>query len=164
MAMRGKYLIRSLLVVSVAAVFAAGGAQAQTKPKTPATSAPKGAFDKLSLGNQKVASALYQAQSTGVPDSGATGTAPATRLFTLEEIAAKRRAGQQWGQIFRDMKAQGLVHEKSLGQVVARYQQTLDATPGLLASDTSGSRPNAYEAGSNGSAGGAAHGVGKGGK
>jgi hypothetical protein len=65
------------------------------------------------------------------------------------------------------MKAQGLVHEKSLGQVVARYQQASDAVPGAVASNNSGGKPNALEVGSNGSngdAGGAAHGVGKGGK
>lgn len=149
------------MVVSVVASFAASSAGAQTQSKTPATSASKGAFDRLSLGNQKVAAALYYAQSTGV---SANGTTAASRPLTLQEIAAKRGRGQAWGQIFRELKAQGLVHEKSLGQVVARYQQTLDATPGLLASDTRGIRSNAYEAGSNGSAGGAVHGVGKGGK
>ena len=162
--MRGKHLVRRLMVVTVVAIFAASGAGAQTKPGTPATSATsasKGAFDRLSLGNQKVAAALYYAQSTG---ASANGTTAAGRPLTLQEIAAKRGRGEAWGQIFRELKAQGLVHEKSLGQVVARYQQTLDATPGLLASDTSGIRSNAYEAGSTGSAGGAVHGVVKGGK
>jgi hypothetical protein len=159
--MRGKYPISLLLVMSVVAIFAAAGAHAQTKPKTPVTAASKGAFHGLSLGNQKVAAALYHAQSPGGSINGAT---PAGRPLTLEAIAAKRQSGQAWGQIFRELKAQGLVHEKSLGQVVARYQQKLDATPGLLASDTSGGRSNAYEVGSNGSAGSAVHGVGKGGK
>ena len=108
-----------------------------------------------------MAAALYYAQSTG---DSTNGTTIAVRALTLEEIAAKRGRGQAWGQIFRELKAQGLVHEKSLGQVVARYQQTLDTTPGLLASDTSGGRSNANEVGSNGSAGGAVHRVGKGGK
>ena len=159
--MRVKHLIRGLVGVSLVAIFAATGAQAQPKPKTPVTPASRGAFDKLSLGNQKVAAALYYAQSTG---DSRNGTTIAVRALTLEEIAAKRGRGQAWGEIFRELKAQGLVHEKSLGQVVARYQQTLDTTPGLLASDTSGGRSNANEVGSNGSAGGAVHGVGKGGK
>ena len=159
--MRGKHLIRGLVGVSLVAIFTATGAQAQTKTKTPVTPTSKGAFDRLSLGNQKVAAALYYAQSTG---DSTNGTTIAVRALTLEEIAAKRGRGQEWGQIFRELKAQGLVHEKSLGQVVARYQQTLDTTPGLLASDTSGGRSNANEVGSNGSAGGAVHRVGKGGK
>ena len=159
--MRGKRLVRSLMAVSAVVIALVSGTEAQTKkPTPPATPAAKGSFDKLSLGNQKVAAALYYAQS---PRS-ANGVVPASRRLTLEEIAGKRGRGQTWGQIFRELKAQGLVQEKSLGQVVARYQQTLDTTPGLLASDASGGRSNAHEAGAHGSEGGAVHGVGKGGK
>jgi hypothetical protein len=158
--MRGKRHVRRLLTVSVVVLALVSGAQAQTKPTAPATPVARGAFDKLSLGNQKVAAALYYAQS---PRS-ASGATHASRRLTLEEIATKRGRGQTWGQIFRDMKAQGLVQERTLGQVVARYQQTLDTTPGLLASDARGGRSSAYEAGANGSAGGAVHGVAKGGK
>lgn len=148
------------MLVSVAAIFAASVADAETKPKTPVTTTAKSAFGQLSFGNQKVAAALYHAQNTGISN----GTAPRSRALTLEEIAAKRRGGQTWGQVFRELKAQGLVHEESLGQVVARYQKMLDATPGLLASDMSGGRSNASEGRTNGSARGAAHDVGKGGK
>jgi hypothetical protein len=94
-----------------------------------------GAFDKLSLGNQKVAFALYQAQSFGVAATIANGSTPASKPLTLEQIAAKRRSGQAWGPIFREMKALGLVHEKTLGQVVARYHQTFDAPSSAVASD-----------------------------
>ena len=158
--MRGTQLLRRLVAVSVAVIALVSGAQAQTKPTAPATPAAKGSFDKLSLGNQKVAAALYYAQS---PRS-ANGVIPASRRLTLEELAAKRGRGQTWNEIFRELKGQGLVQEKTLGQIVARYQQTLDTTSGLLASDASEGRSSAYEAGANGSAGGAVHGVGKGGK
>ena len=158
--MQGKRLVGRLMAVSVVVIALASGAHAQTKPTAPPKPAAKGAFDKLSLGNQKVAAALYYAQS---PRS-TNGVTHASRRLTLEEISSKRGLGQTWGQIFRELKAQGLVQEKSLGQVVARYQQTLDATPGLLASDVSGGRSSAYESGANGSEGGAVHGVGKGGK
>jgi hypothetical protein len=137
---------------------ASAGEQGQTKPKAPVAASPSSAYAKLSFGNQKVAAALYQAQNPAVA-STAHGAAPAARPLTLEEIASKRRNGQVWGQIFREMKAQGLVHEKSLGQVVARYQQT-----GPLAADNGAGRLHAAEAGSNGDASGAAHAVGKGGK
>ena len=50
------------------------------------------------------------------------------RPLTLDEIAARRQTGQGWGQVFRDMKAQGLVQEKSLGQVVSKY--SLSTGPG----------------------------------
>src|SRR5215471_17758034 len=155
--MRSKHLLKSLAVVSALAIVASAGAQAQTKPKAPVAASPSSAYAKLSYGNQKVAAALYQAQNPAVA-STANGAAPAARPLTLEEIAAKRRSGQAWGQIFRDMKAQGLVHEKSLGQVVARYQQASDTAPGPLASDGSPGRLHAAEADSNGSASGAAHG------
>jgi len=159
--MRVKHLIHTLAVMSAVTVLAATGAQAQTKAKAPVTTPSRGAFDKLSLGNQKVAAALYYAQSA---DGAANRASPSRRPFTLEAIAAKRQSGQTWGQIFRELKAQGLVHDKSLGHVVARYQQTLDSTPGLLASDSSGGRSSVRDAGSDGSVGGAAHSVGKGGK
>jgi len=126
--MRSKYLVQGLAVVSALALVVSAAAQAPTKPKAPAAASPSSAYDKLSLGNQKVAAALYQAQNPAVA-STAHGVAPAARPLSLEEIASKRRSGQAWGQIFRDMKAQGLVHEKNLGQVVARYQQTSDAVP-----------------------------------
>ena len=164
--MRRKDPIQTLAIVTVLTVITVAGAAAQTKPRGPVASTPS-AYDTLSLGNQKVASALYQAQSSGVAAKISSGSTHPSRPLTLEEIASKRRAGQTWGQIFREMKAQGLVHDKSLGQVVARYQQTSDAVPGALASNNSGSKPSALEVGANGSngyAGGAAHGVGKGGK
>ena len=161
--MRRKHLVQGLAVVSLLAMAASAGGQGQTKPKAPVAASPSSAYAKLSFGNQKVAAALYQAQNPAVA-STAHGVAPAARPLTLEEIASKRRNGQVWGQIFREMKAQGLVHEKSLGQVVARYQQTSDAVPGPLATDNGAGRLHAAEAGSNGNASGAAHAVGKGGK
>ena len=121
--MQPRQAFRKLAVVSIVTIFAAG-AQAQTKP---GTVTPSSAYSKLSLGNQKVASALYQAQTPAV---GTTA-----RPLSLEQIAAKRRSGQAWGQIFRELKAQGLVHEKSLGQVVARYQKTTEEAHSVVASD-----------------------------
>ena len=88
---------------------------------------------------------LYQAQT---PMVGTTA-----RPLSLEQIAAKRRSCQEWGQIFRDLKTQGLVHEKTLGQVVARYLRTTDAAPSVVSNDGGG-----------GYATGVANGVGKGGK
>jgi len=110
--------LSGLVIGSVAPVLAVGaGALAQTKS---VTSAP--AFDKLSLGNQKVAASLHQAQTAGTSSTGSP-----TRPLTLQQIAVKRLSGQSWGQIFRDMKAQGLVQEKSLSQVVSRYVKLADS-------------------------------------
>lgn len=159
--MRRHKLIPGLVAVSILTIATAAGAQ--TKPKAPGAPTTARAYDKLSLGNQKVASALYQAQSSVVAAIAANGSTPASRPLTLEEIAARRRGGQAWGQIFRDMKAQGLVTERTLGRVVANYLQAADASPPMVASDSSG-KFGALEIGPTGLTSAAAHGVVKGGK
>jgi hypothetical protein len=142
--------IAGLLVVSVLTIATAAAAQAQTKSKVPAAPSPAHAYDKLSLGNQKVASALYQAQSSAATTVAGSGSSRAPRPLSLEEISTRRRSGQTWGQIFRDMKAQGLVHERTLGQVVANYLKTADEPPRMLASDRSTGRTSPVEVESDG--------------
>src|SRR5437016_14199807 len=71
-----------------------------------------GAFEKLSPGDQKIARALFEAQTT----SG--GTTP----LTLDQIAAKKKH-TGWGEIFKHMKAQGLVTDKNLGQAVSSFER-----------------------------------------
>ena len=93
---------RVLLVVVVALGVFAADALAQSSG---------GAFSKLSPGQQKIARALFDAQTQG-PN--------APRPLTLDEIAMKRQAHQGWGEVFKDMKAAGRVTDKSLGQVVRR--------------------------------------------
>jgi len=78
---------RLVLAVAVA-VSVAASAWAQTTGT--------GAFDKLSPGDQKIARALFEAQKTN------GGTAPLTR----DQIAA-RKQHTGWGEVFKQMKAQG---------------------------------------------------------
>ena len=123
--------LSALVIGTVAPSLALGsGAVAQTKSMT---SAP--AFDKLSLGNQKVAASLQQAQTPGTSPTGSP-----IRPLTLQQIASKRLSGQSWGQIFREMKAQGLVQEKSLSQVVSRYGQLADSERGMTATSAGRAR------------------------
>ena len=129
--MRQRLSIKGLAIVSVLTIFAAADIEAQTKRVAPN---PSSAYDRLSLGNQKVASALYQAQT---PVVGTTA-----RPLSLEQIAAKRHSGQEWGHIFRELKQQGLVHEKTLGRVVARYLRTTDA-PSVVSNDSGGGNGHA---------------------
>jgi hypothetical protein len=172
--------IVSSVIVIVALGLATGPvAHAQKPPSTTPTTT--GAFDKLSTGNQKVASALFQAQN------GSTSTP-----LTLDEIAAKKQSGNGWGEVFKSMQAQGLVQEKNLGQVVSKYNHSTKGAvttasgrvvpdpasnannaKGQGVSDSSSSPGNSGNAGngkgnafgaSNNSGGGAAHGSGKGGK
>ena len=76
-----------------------------------------GAFEKLSPGDQKIARALFEAQTTS---GGATSSGGATPL-TLDQIAAKKKH-TGWGEIFKQMKAQGLVTDKNLGQAVSNFE------------------------------------------
>lgn len=73
-----------------------------------------GAYEALPPGGRKIAEGLFAAQS------GATAAAdgsPATG-WTLDDIAAAR-AGGGWGQVFKQMQAQGLVSAKTLGEAVS---------------------------------------------
>ena len=74
--------------------------------------AQQGAFNSLSPGNQKIAQALFNAEVENPPS-------PGTTPLTLDQIAAMKENGNSWGKIFRDMKAQGLVQERNLGEAVS---------------------------------------------
>ena len=90
-----------------------------TTTGTPTTTPPaRSPYESLSPGNQKIARALFEAQTTGT-----TTTSTAPKTLTLDEIAAMKQSGRGWGNVFKDMKAQGLVQDKNLGQVVSRYSQ-----------------------------------------
>jgi len=78
-----------------------------------------GAFEKLSPGDQKIARALFEAQST--TQSTTQNTSGGTTPLTLDQIAAKKQH-TGWGEIFKQMKAQGLVTDKNLGQVVSNFE------------------------------------------
>jgi hypothetical protein len=75
-----------------------------------------GAFEKLSPGDQKIARALFEAQNTTQSKSG--GATP----LTLEQIAAKKKGHAGWGEVFKQMKAQGLVTDKNLGEAVSSFE------------------------------------------
>lgn len=120
-------------VAAILLLFGAVTADAQIA--TPPTAA--GAYQKLSPGNQKVARALFEAQgatttttttkgssktTTPSPASAAAaGSGNGPKPLTLDQIAAMKQSGTGWEQVFRQMRAQGLVADKNIGQVVARY-------------------------------------------
>lgn len=81
-----------------------------------------GAYERLSPGNQKVARALFEAQTS------LTMPAPGRRVggdrkLTLDEIAVQKHGGQGWGQVFHAMKTRGLLDEANLRQVVSRHER-----------------------------------------
>ena len=100
-------------------LFGAAGASAEaqsnsaTQPEVASFPSPS-AFESLSPGNKRIATALFEAQT--VP---AGGVAP----MTLEQIAQERRSGRKWGDVFQAMKSQGLIQAETLGQVLGRYDR-----------------------------------------
>lgn len=131
--------MRKLVAMTAAGLLLSTAlASAQTAEPTPTdisgatattTSTDDGAFAKLSPGNQKIARSLFEAQKapaetvTGGTTTGGTadGTAAAATgsPWTLDQIAAAKQSGQGWGNVFKEMKEQGLVEAKNLGQVVS---------------------------------------------
>lgn len=78
-----------------------------------------GAYERMSAANQKIARALFDAQAAAVAPAPPSSN---DKALTLDEIAAQKQNGTAWGQVFSAMKARGLLLEKSLGQVVSRYE------------------------------------------
>ncbi len=72
---------------------------------TPPPSGVPGSFAALSPGNRAIANALYEAQRGPF-------------RWTRNQIATARLSGEGWGEIFHEMRSDGLVHAKSLGQVI----------------------------------------------
>jgi hypothetical protein len=101
------------------AMFLLADAEAQTASPT-GTNA--GAYDRLSPGNQKIADALFESQQTS--------TAPgAPTPLSRDDIAAMKLGGKGWGVVFKNMKEQGLVTDKNLGQAVSRYNYEHHSPP-----------------------------------
>jgi hypothetical protein len=94
------------IILSLLGIFLATGVAAAQTATSPTTTSNTGAFDKLSPGNQKIARALYDAQTS--------------KKLSTDDIAAMKQNGQGWGEVFRQMKSQGLLKEKNLGEVVSR--------------------------------------------
>src|SRR6266851_6152775 len=101
--------IRLLVTAAIIAVAAANPLWAQM------TTTTTGSFDALSPGNQKIANALFAAQNT-------TGTT--LTPLTKDQIAALKGT-EGWGKVFRQMKTEGLLQARNLGQVVSGYEHTL---------------------------------------
>jgi hypothetical protein len=105
-----------------ATLFAAVGLLLSTAVAGAQSGARRSAYDSLAPGHQKIAQALFLAQTTPADN---TASAP----LTLDQIAARRVSGQDWGRIFKDMKALGLITDKNLARSVIRYEATMDPEP-----------------------------------
>ncbi len=68
-----------------------------------------GAFAHLSPGGQKIAQALYDAESPN-------------KTMTLDDIAKLKQNGKGWGEVFKTMKKEKYLTQKNLGQVVKDFE------------------------------------------
>ena len=92
------------------------GTQTGTGAGMQTSTTSTGAFQNLSPGGQRIAQSLYNAQN---PPAGTT-------RLTLDQIATmKGREG--WGRVFKEMKTDGLVQAKNLGQVVSGHARMASA-------------------------------------
>jgi hypothetical protein len=97
----GDAMRRVMTGAIVALVLVSVGAWAQTNGTS--------AFGQLPPGEQKIARALFEAQ-----------TGP-TRLTPDQIAEMKGREG--WGRVFKQMKERGLLTQKNLGQVVSNFER-----------------------------------------
>src|SRR5262249_423317 len=95
------------LALAAGLVLMASAALAETKSGSP------GNFSDLSPGNQNIARAPCNAQPP---------TANGPQPLSLNQIAALKGSHEGWGEVFKQMKAEGLVNEKNLGDVVSSYE------------------------------------------
>jgi hypothetical protein len=95
-----------LLGAVVALWFIPAGAWAQTSGAGASVLGPR---------DQKVAQALFEAQTKSTDPN-------APKPLTLDQISAMKRH-EGWGEIFKDMKAKGLLTQKNLGQVVKGFER-----------------------------------------
>lgn len=111
-----------------------GGSSSSSDSGGDGGEATESGFDSLSPGNRKIAEALFQGQSDGGEGDSATG-------WTRDDIALAKQDGQGWGQIFKQMKEDGLVDARNLGQLVSRHNRTLNGSlnkgPGAAESEPS---------------------------
>ena len=127
------------LMLALALWLPLAHAAAQTTGSTTtSTTTSTGAFAQLSPGNQKVASAIFaaQSQSTGTGTTAGTGTTSTgssstlSKPLTLDQIAQRKVDGQGWGEIYKSLKEQGLVTYKNLGLAMSAYNHSHHPTSG----------------------------------
>ena len=87
------------------------GATAGASTASSGTAGEAGLLASLSPGDRKIASALYEAQGGGVGKG----------RIRLDDIARARQEGFSWNEIFKRMKADGLLQEKNVGQVISKH-------------------------------------------
>jgi hypothetical protein len=141
-------------VAALLLLFGVTSADAQMAPPP----APAGAYQKLSPGHQKVARALFEAQTVMPSTSPRYGSKPAPspapsttsangpKPLTLDQIAAMKQQGSGWEHVFKQMRAHGLLADKSMAQVMTRYNQSRPTSASVVTTGAArGSAPGASD-------------------
>jgi hypothetical protein len=98
----------------------------------------EGAYERMDVGHQKIARALFEAQMPNTIPGGSPrirrGANPMTPL-SLDQISGLKENGRAWGFVFQTMRTRGLLQEDNLGQVMAKYENRRTST-GVVAKVT----------------------------
>jgi hypothetical protein len=106
------------ILIMTSPIWAQSQSGVMTSSQNASSAMTTGAFQNLSPGDQKIANALFAAQPR-------TTTGPAR--LSRDQIAALK-GSEGWGQVFSQMKTEGLLQAKNLGQVVSRSEHQIHAT------------------------------------
>jgi hypothetical protein len=104
--------LAALAMAVTPALLTAQTGAAAAPAATPLVANESGAYARLSPGNQRIARAIFDAQHE-----------QATGRRSLDQIAAMRQ-GAGWVDVYSGLKREGLVHDRNLGQAVARSSHT----------------------------------------
>jgi hypothetical protein len=107
----------AILIMS-SPIWAQSPSEVMTSSPSASSATTTGAFQSLSPGDQKIANALFAAQPR-------TTTGPAR--LSRDQIAALK-GSEGWGQVFSQMKTDGLLQAKNLGQVVSHSEHQIHAS------------------------------------
>lgn len=129
--MRNRHYIASVSVVSLLLLGApmlplpADGAEDSMSTKPESAARAESALATISAGDRVIARALFSAQ---VP------TVRSEDQMRLEQIAAMRRDGRSWLDVFSEMKDRDLVQERNLGRLIAKQSNRRTADGVLVLS------------------------------
>jgi hypothetical protein len=102
-------VLAAQLVLGIPAVAQQASTTTTTTVTPPAVEPPPsavpGAFAVLSPGGRTIVDALYHAQTGPV-------------RWSRNQIATAKLSGEGWGQVFHEMREDGLIHAKSLDRVI----------------------------------------------
>lgn len=85
-----------------------------------APSARPGTFKTLSIGNRRIAEALFDSQTIGPQGNQA---------WSLDQIATAKTRGTSWKWILARLQADGLIVESGLGPIIAKHHRDHRARP-----------------------------------